>query len=52
MVDVILRRARRARLEGWKQTRVWPSFETPAFGGLLRMTFYQVSFNDYLFDNL
>jgi hypothetical protein len=29
----------RERLEGWKQARcLWPSFETPAFGRLLRMT--------------
>jgi hypothetical protein len=40
--DVILRRARalaRDRLEGWQHApSLWPSFETRAFGALLRMT--------------
>jgi hypothetical protein len=46
-LTVILRRPRaqaRGRLEGWKQTRcVRPSFETPAFGRLLRMTAERVA---------
>src|SRR4051812_41610791 len=35
--DLILRSGRRPRLEGWATHQVSPSFETPAFGGLLRM---------------
>jgi len=35
--DLILRRPRSGRLEGWQQARPFPSFETPAFGRLLRV---------------
>jgi hypothetical protein len=44
---VILRRPRSGRLEGWKHApSLLPSFETRAFGALLRMTVQNVLRND------